>query len=134
MKEKTTKEEQTRRQKEYQDIIKKYKELIFWKNTNSPEFHQLNHTLSFGPTYDYLLADIEDPEYRDAFENHPLDYESIYNEYVSGVYGKRVSFRGYGKGVIECLAYDYGDFYYKFIPVGKEKPVYITLQNKYESD
>jgi hypothetical protein len=134
MKEKTSKEEQIRRQEEYQKVVKRYEELIFWKNTNSPEFRRLNCMLYFGPTYDYLLADIEDPEYRDAFENHPLDYEPIYNEYVSRVYGKRVSFQGYGKGVIECLAYDYGDFYYKFIPEGKEKPVYIPLINKYESD
>lgn len=100
----------------------------------SQEYQEVTKLLSFGPLYDYLLADIENPEYIDAFGEHPLNHTPIKEEYQEGIYGKEVIFEGYGKGVVECLAYDYGDFYYKFIPEGKTEPVYITMVAKYESD
>ena len=98
------------------------------------EYQEVTKVLSFGPLYDYLLADIENPEYIDAFGEHPLNHTPIKEEYQGGIYGKEVIFEGYGKGVVECLAYDYGDFYYKFIPENQTEPVYITMVAKYESD
>lgn len=100
----------------------------------SQEYQEVIKVLSFGPLYDYLLADIENPEYIDAFGEHPLNHTPIKEEYQGGIYGKEVIFEGYGKGVVECLAYDYGDFYYKFIPENQTEPVYITMVAKYESD
>ena len=133
--------EQKRRQKEFQDIVSRFKTLVDkMKKTEddsileSQEYQEVTKVLSFGPLYDYLLADIENPEYIDAFGEHPLNHTPIKEEYQGGIYGKEVIFEGYGKGVVECLAYDYGDFYYKFIPEGKTEPVYITMVAKYESD
>lgn len=133
--------EQKRRQDEFQDIVNRFKTLVDkLKETKdesileSQEYQEVNNTLSFGPLYDYLLADIENPDYLDAFGEHPLNYKPVREEYNSGIYGKEVIFEGYGKGVVECLAYDYGDFYYKFIPEGKTNPVYITMVAKYESN
>ena len=151
----TSKEEQKKRQTEFQKIwnqFNAYNEKIhdLWilekededteageerdRILESPEYENLSRELSLGPTYDYLLADIENPEYIDAFGEHPLNHTPIKEEYQGGIYGKEVIFEGYGKGVVECLAYDYGDFYYKFIPENQTEPVYITMVAKYESD
>ena len=135
----TSKTEQKKRQQEFKDIGNRFKTLVDKAKEDesileSQEYQEVSSILSFGPLYDYLLADIENPDYTDAFGEHPLNYNPIREEYNSGIYGKEVSFEGYGKGVVECLAYDYGDFYYKFIPEGKTDPVYITMVAKYESD
>lgn len=135
----TSLQQQEKRRKEYNHYIKRFNQLMTLAKEDSSifesqEYSDLSAILSLGPTYDYLLADIKNPDYFDAFGNHPLSYKLIKEEYDSGIYGKKVIFEGYGKGVVECLAYDYGDFYYKFIPEGKTNPVYITMVSKYESD
>ena len=100
----------------------------------SPEYENLSRELSLGPTYDYLLADIQNPDYRDAFGHHPLDTDILREEYEKGIYGRQVEFKGLGSGVVECLAYDYGDYYYKFHPdYDPEKTVYISLIDKYNA-
>lgn len=131
--------EQKRRQQEFKEVVDKFEKLISKAKEDesileSQEYQEVNQTLSFGPLYDYFLADIENPDYIDAFGEHPLNHKPIKEEYNLGIYGKEIIFEGYGKGVVECLAYDYGDFYYKFIPEGKTDPVYITMVAKYESD
>lgn len=131
--------EQKKRQQEFKNVVDRFEKLIARAKSDdsileSQEYQEVNNTLSFGPLYDYLLADIESPEYTDAFGEHPLNHKPVREEYSSGIYGKEVIFEGYGKGVVECLAYDYSDFYYKFIPEGKTDPVYITMVAKYESD
>lgn len=100
----------------------------------SPEYENLSRELSLGPTYDYLLADIQNPDYHDAFGNHPLDTDILREEYEKGIYGRRVEFKGLGSGVVECLAYNYGDYYYKFHPDNDpEKTIYISLIEKYNA-
>lgn len=131
--------EQKRRRQEFKNVVDQFEKLMNEAKEDedvldSQEYQEVNNTLSFGPLYDYLLADIENPDYIDAFGEHPLSYKPIKEEYNLGIYGKEVIFEGYGKGVVECLAYDYGDFYYKFIPEGKTNPVYITMVAKYESN
>lgn len=131
--------EQKKRQQEFKKVVDRFETLIKEAKENdsileSQEYQEVSGILSLGPLYDYLLADIENPDYTDAFGEHPLNHKPIREEYSSGIYGKVVIFEGYGKGVVECLAYDYGDFYYKFIPEGKTDPVYITMVEKYESN
>lgn len=131
--------EQKRRRQEFKNVVDQFEKLMNEAKEDesileSQEYQEVNNILSFGPLYDYLLADIENPDYIDAFGEHPLNHKPIEEEYNLGIYGKEVIFEGYGKGVVECLAYDYGDFYYKFIPEGKTDPVYITMVAKYESD
>ena len=46
----------------------------------SQEYQEVTKVLSFGPLYDYLLADIENPEYIDAFGEHPLNHTPIKEE------------------------------------------------------
>lgn len=150
-----SKEEQKKRQVEFQKIwnqFNAYNEEIheLWKREKeeedteageerdrlleSPEYEALLQELSFGPTYDYLLADIQNPDYHDAFGNHPLDIDIIREEYEKGIYGRHVEFKGFGSGVVECLAYDYGDYYYKFHPDNDpEKTIYISLIEKYNA-
>lgn len=131
--------EQKKRQQEFKKVVDRFETLIKEAKENdsileSQEYQEVSGILSLGPLYDYLLADIENPDYTDAFGEHPLNHKPIREEYNSGIYGKEVIFEGYGRGVVECLAYDYGDFYYKFIPEGKTDPVYITMVEKYESN
>lgn len=150
----TSKEEQKKRQIEFQKIwnqFNAYNEKIheLWRREKeeedteageerdrlqeSPEYEALFQELSFGPTYDYLLADIQNPDYHDALGNHPLD-TILREEYEKGIYGRRVEFKGLGSGVVECLAYDYGDYYYKFHPDNDpEKTIYISLIEKYNA-
>lgn len=98
----------------------------------SSEYEKLSEELSLGPKYDYLLADFENPDYRDAFGNHPLTVDILKEEYYKGIYGKHIKFKDYDSGVVECLAYDYGDYYYKFHPDSDiEKTIYIKLSEKY---
>lgn len=100
----------------------------------SPEYENLYGELSLGPTYDYLLADIQNPDYRDAFGYHPLDTDILREEYEKGIYGRHVEFKRFGSGVVECLAYDYCDYYYKFHPdCNPEKTIYISLIEKYNA-
>lgn len=131
--------EQKKRQQEFKNVVDRFETLIKEAKENdsileSQEYQEVSGILSLGPLYDYLLADIENPDYTDAFGEHPLNHKPVREEYNFGIYGKEVIFEGYGKGVVECLAYDYGDFYYKFIPEGKTDPVYITMVEKYESN
>lgn len=131
--------EQKKRQQEFKNVVDRFETLIKEAKENdsileSQEYQEVSGILSLGPLYDYLLADIENPDYTDAFGEHPLNHKPVREEYNFGIYGKEVIFEGYGRGVVECLAYDYGDFYYKFIPEGKTDPVYITMVEKYESN
>lgn len=150
----TSKEEQKKRQAEFQKIrnqFNAYNEKIheLWRREKededteageerdklleSPEYEALLQELSFGPRYDYLLADLEDPDYLDAFGSHPLNSDNaISQEYNKGIYGARVCFEGKYYGVVECLAYDYGDYYYKLRPDDNpDEPMYFTMCEPY---
>lgn len=99
----TTLQEQEKRRKEYNHFKRRFDQLITLAKEDdsilgSQEYDDLCNILSFGPTYDYLLADIRNPDYFDAFGNHPLSYKPIREEYNLGIYGKKVCFEGRDMG------------------------------------
>ena len=133
---KTNKEELENRKVEYDEVMNKFNSLLSRCKYGMDELEQINNYVSLNsPIYDIPKEDIEDPEYYLANGLHPLfDGNNILKKcYDEGCYGKRVIFESYGEGTIECISYDYSDYYYKFLPDDNEGSiVYLPLSLRYK--
>lgn len=149
---KTSKSEQKRRKKLYENQQKTYEKQTdllhdllmksiyedddesdkkFNELCSSKEFQDLEDSI-MNTRYDLYEEDIENEEYINVWGNHPLidpEFKELYKDgtlYETDLYDDDSNYLG----KIVCLAYDYnGDYYYKVKKYDEEEFNYIPVCN-----